>query len=58
MKYTILLKFGEIALKGANRSYFENTLCRQIRHRVKRFGKFNVFKFNVTGLKFRFFIAL
>ena len=48
MKYTILLKFGEIALKGANRSYFENTLCRQIRHRVKRFGKFNVFKSQST----------
>lgn len=48
MKYTILLKFGEIALKGANRSYFENTLCRQIRHRVKRFGRFNVFKSQST----------
>ena len=44
MSYTILLKFGEIALKGANRAYFENTLLRQVRHRVKPFGKFNVYK--------------
>ena len=48
MSYTILLKFGEIALKGANRAYFENTLLRQVRHRVKPFGKFNVYKSQST----------
>lgn len=48
MSYTILLKFGEIALKGANRSYFENTLCRQVRYRVKPYGKFNVYKSQST----------
>lgn len=48
MNYTILLKFGEIALKGANRSYFENTLLRQIRYRIKPYGKFSVIKSQST----------
>ena len=48
MNYTILLKFGEIALKGANRAYFENTLCRQVRYRVKPYGRFNVSKSQST----------
>ena len=48
MNYDILLKFGEIALKGANRAYFENTLVRQIRYRTKHYGKFDVFKSQST----------
>lgn len=48
MSFTILLKFGEIALKGANRVYFENTLLRQVRHRVRPFGKFSVYKSQST----------
>lgn len=48
MNYDILLKFGEIALKGANRAYFENTLVRQIRYRTKPYGKFDVFKSQST----------
>ncbi len=48
MNYSILLKFGEITLKGANRSYFENTLLRQVRYRIKPYGKFNVFKSQST----------
>ncbi len=48
MNYDILLKFGEIALKGANRAYFENTLARQIRYRIKPYGRFEVFKSQST----------
>ena len=48
MSYSILLKFGEITLKGANRPYFENTLLRQVRYRIKPCGKFNVFKSQST----------
>lgn len=38
----ILCKYGEIALKGANRKYFEDLLCRQLRRRMKRHGDFAV----------------
>jgi len=48
MDHTILLKFGEITLKGANRAYFENTLLRQVRYRLKPYGKFNVYKSQST----------
>ena len=48
MNYSILLKFGEITLKGANRAYFENTLLRQVRYRIKPYGKYNVFKSQST----------
>jgi thiamine biosynthesis protein ThiI len=48
MNYDILLKFGEITLKGANRAYFENTLLRQVRYRIKPFGSFNVYKSQST----------
>ena len=48
MDYAILLKFGEITLKGANRAYFENTLLRQVRYRIKPYGKFNVYKSQST----------
>lgn len=48
MNCTILLKYGEIALKGANMSYFENTLLRQIRWRLKKLGNFSVKKAQST----------
>ena len=41
-KKVILLKYGEIVLKGLNRSQFENTLIKNIRHRLKQFGNFKV----------------
>lgn len=41
-KYTILLKYGEIALKGANKNYFETTLVKQIKFRLKGLGKFDI----------------
>lgn len=42
MKEIILCKFGEIALKGANRSSFEASLLRELRRRAKPFGSFSV----------------
>ncbi len=42
MKEILLCKFGEIVLKGANRRFFEDTLCRTVRRRAKPFGEFTV----------------
>lgn len=42
MKEILLCKCGEIVLKGANRRFFEETLCKNIRFRAKHFGKFEV----------------
>jgi thiamine biosynthesis protein ThiI len=42
MKEILLCKLGEIVLKGANRRYFEDTLCRNLRHRAKHFGNFEI----------------
>ena len=38
----ILCKYGEIALKGANRRYFEDLLCRNLKRRLERYGDFAV----------------
>ena len=38
----ILLKYGEIVLKGLNKSYFENLLLNDIRKRIKKYGQFDV----------------
>ena len=43
MKEIILLKLGEIVLKGANRRSFEEKLMHNARRRLKPFGKFNVY---------------
>ncbi|MBR5880893.1 MAG: tRNA 4-thiouridine(8) synthase ThiI [Clostridia bacterium] len=42
MKEILLCKYGEIVLKGANRRYFEDTLCRTLRRRSKNYGNFSV----------------
>ncbi len=42
MKEIILCKFGEIALKGANRSSFEAGLVRELRRRAFHYGSFSV----------------
>lgn len=42
MKEIILCKFGEIALKGANRSTFESALVKELRRRATPYGKFSV----------------
>ena len=48
MKEIILCKFGEIVLKGANKKYFEDMLCREVRKRAKNYGKFDVYKSQST----------
>ncbi len=42
-KRSILLKYGELILKGANRSYFDSVLLRQVKRKCKRLGDFRVF---------------
>ena len=41
-KRCLLLKYGELILKGANRSFFESTLIKQIRRRLDGIGAFTV----------------
>lgn len=42
MKEIILAKYGEIALKGENRSTFEDILTRNIKRRLKNLGSFQL----------------
>ncbi|MBE6825008.1 MAG: tRNA 4-thiouridine(8) synthase ThiI [Ruminococcaceae bacterium] len=42
MKEIILIKVGEIALKGLNRRSFEDVLIKNIKHRIHSLGKFSV----------------
>ena len=42
MKKILLCKYGEIVLKGANRRYFEEMLCKTLRFRAKHFGNFSI----------------
>lgn len=48
MKELILIKDGEIALKGLNRSTFEDMLVRNIRRRLNKLGKFEYKKLQST----------
>ena len=48
MKDIILLKQGEIVLKGQNRRIFENKLISNIVRRLKPFGKFNIYAVQST----------
>ena len=43
MKETILLKLGEVVLKGLNRHTFEDKLMSNIRRRLQHCGKFHVY---------------
>ncbi len=42
MNEVLLCKYGEIVLKGANRSYFEDVLCKELRKKAKKCGEFSV----------------
>ena len=42
MKEIILIKDGELALKGLNRRNFESVMTDNIRRRLKDLGKFNI----------------
>ena len=45
MVYNILIvKYGEIGVKGKNRYIFENRIIRNIRNMLKPIGRFNVYK--------------
>ena len=48
MKETILAKYGEIALKGLNKSTFEDILIKNIKRRLKNIGKFKISKMQST----------
>ncbi len=48
MKEIILIKDGELALKGLNRSTFEDMLVKNIRWRIKPFGAFDFRKSQST----------
>ena len=41
MKEIILVKYGEMALKGQNKGTFEDILFKNIKYRLKSMGKFN-----------------
>lgn len=47
-KRAILLKYGELILKGDNKSYFDAVLLRQIRRKLKPLGEFRVFTVQST----------
>ena len=42
IKEILLCKYGEIVLKGANRRFFEDKLCKELRYRAQKFGRFSV----------------
>ena len=48
MKEIILIKNGELALKGLNRSNFEDALIKNMKRRLKDLGKFSVRKAQST----------
>lgn len=44
----ILLKYGELVLKGLNKSYFEGQLLRDVQSRLQKYGEFEVKKAQST----------
>ncbi|MBO5415331.1 MAG: tRNA 4-thiouridine(8) synthase ThiI [Clostridia bacterium] len=48
MKEIILCKYGEIVLKGANKKYFEDMLCREMKKRAKSYGSFDIYRAQST----------
>ena len=48
MKEIVLLKYGELALKGTNRSTFESILIKNIRRRLRDLGEFSIVKAQST----------
>ncbi|MGN1129615.1 MAG: tRNA uracil 4-sulfurtransferase ThiI [Candidatus Flemingiibacterium sp.] len=48
MKEVLLCKYGELILKGANRSYFENLLLKELKTRIRRAGSFDIYKAQST----------
>lgn len=48
MKEILLCKYGEIVLKGANRKYFEDALCRTMKRKAKKYGEFDIYRAQST----------
>lgn len=48
MRELILVKYGEIALKGLNKNTFEDIMVKNIKRRLKKLGKFNFSKAQST----------
>ena len=48
MKEIILCKYGEISLKGANRSYFEKMLRDILKRRLASYGSFKIYSMQST----------
>ena len=48
IKEILLCKYGEIVLKGANRKYFEDMLCREMKKRAKNYGNFDIYRAQST----------
>lgn len=48
MNEVLLCKYGEIVLKGANRAYFENMLCKELRKRAQKCGNFEILRAQST----------
>ena len=48
MKEIILLKCGELVLKGQNRSSFEDAMIKNARRRLEPLGKFHIWKSQST----------
>lgn len=44
MEKVLIIRYGEISLKGLNRPYFENTLLKNIKKAIKAIGKLRVYK--------------
>lgn len=42
MKEILLLKMGEIVLKGLNKKTFEDALVKDIKNRIKKYGKYSI----------------
>ena len=47
-KEILLCKYGEIVLKGANRKYFEDMLCRELKKRAAAYGNFDIYRAQST----------
>ena len=48
IKEILLCKYGEIVLKGANRKYFEDMLCHEMKKRAKAYGDFDIYRAQST----------
>lgn len=44
MEKVLIIRYGEISLKGLNRPFFENTLLKNIKKVIKKIGDFNIYK--------------